>query len=202
MNVREAAAGDEDRSWVTIETPLGMAALRHFCGDVERLYRLNPYLEIMTWQPLAAGRFRVAWRNLSNAQAQSLDLCCERESSDAFSVTYSQGIKRRTRFAVESAPTGSRLTVTDDYALLPEDERVRRLGEVDKSLDAWGWALHAYLRREHRWGGNALWRWTMRRVWLPMRPSARRITRIVLLVSAAELVLTLVVVLIYWIEHG
>jgi hypothetical protein len=35
-----------------------------------------------------------------------------------------------------------------------------------------------------------------------MRPSARRITTIILLVSAAELVLTLVVALIYWIEHG
>jgi hypothetical protein len=187
---------------VTIETPLGIAALREFCDDVERLYRLNPYLEIMTWQPLAAGRFHVAWRNLSNALAQSLDLVCERESSDAFCVTYSQGIKRRTRFAVERAPTGSRLTVTDDYALLPAEERLRRVAEADKSLDAWGWALRAYLRREHRWGGNALWRWTTRRVWLPMRPSARRITRIVLLVSAAEVVLTLVVVLIYWAEHG
>jgi hypothetical protein len=201
VNVREAGSGD-DRSWVTIETPLGVPALREFCRDVERLYRINPYLEIQTWQPLAADRFRVVWRNLSNALAQTLDLSCERESSDAFSVTYSQGIKCRTRFAVEGAPAGSRLTVTDDYASLPEGERLRRVAEVDKSLSAWGWALHAYLRREYRWGGNALWRWAMRRVWLPMRPSARRITTIILLVSAAELVLTLVVALIYWIEHG
>lgn len=201
MNVREAGSGD-DRSWVTIETPLGVPALREFCRDVERLYRINPYLEIQAWQPLAADRFRVVWRNLSNALAQTLDLSCERESSDTFSVTYSQGIKCRTRFAVEGAPAGSRLTVTDDYASLPQEERVRRVAEVDKSLSAWGWALHAYLRREHRWGGNALWRWAMRRVWLPMRPSARRITTIILLVSAAELVLTLVVALIYWIEHG
>lgn len=201
MSAPEAPTG-EDRSWVTIETPLGVPALREFCSDVERLYRINPYLEIQSWQPLAADRVRVRWRNLSNALAQTLDLSCERESSDAFSVVYSQGIKRRTRFAVECAPGGSRLTVTDDYASLPEGERLRRVAEVDRSLSAWGWALHTYLRRERRWGGNALWRWAMRRVWLPMRPGARRITTGIVLVSAVELVLTLVVALIYWVEHG
>jgi hypothetical protein len=196
-----AAAAQQDASWVVIDTPLGQAELRLFCANVERLYRLNPYLEIQAWQPLAAGGYRVSWRNLSNEQAATLELRLEPESENAFSIAYSEGIKRRTRFLLESAPNGSRLVLTDDYASLPEEERASRIAEVDKSLAAWGWALHAHLRREHRWGSNPLWRWTMQRFWLPMRPAARRIAVLIVLASLAEFVFFLLVALIWWIEH-
>jgi len=186
---------------VVIDTPLGLAELRRYCADVERLYRLNPYLEIQAWQPLATGGYRVAWRNLSNKQAATLELRLEPESENVFSIAYSKGIKRRTRFLLEPAPNGSRLVVTDDYASLPEEERVSRIAEVDKSLAAWGWALHAHLRREHRWGSNLLWRWTMHRFWLPMRPAARRVAMLIVLASLAEFVFFLLVALIWWIEH-
>jgi len=186
---------------VVIDTPLGLAELRLFCGDVERLYRINPYLEIQAWQPLVAGGFRVSWRNLSNEQAATLELRLKPESENAFSVSYSHGIKQRTRFLLEAAPDGSRLVVTDDYANLAEEERASRIAEVDKSLTAWGWALHAHLRREHRWGSNPLWRWTMQRFWLPMRPAARRIAMLIMLASLAEFLFFLLVALIWWIEH-
>ena len=184
-----------------IDTPLGLAELRLFCGDLERLYRINPYLEIQAWRPLAANGFSVSWRNLSNDQAATLELRRESESESEFSIAYSQGVKRRTRFLLESAPGGSRLTLTDDYASLPEEQRISRMAEVDKSLAAWGWALHAHLRREHRWGSNPLWRWAMRRFWLPMRPAARRITLLIVLVTLAEFAFFLLVALIWWIEH-
>jgi len=187
---------------VVIDTPLGLAQLRQFCGDLERLYRINPYLEIQTWQPLPAGAVHVTWRNLSNDQTAALELRCEAESENAFSVAYSQGIKSRTRFSLEAGPDGSRLVITDDYANLSGEERASRLAEVDKSLHAWGWALHAHLRREYRWGSNPLWRWAMRRFWLPMRPSARRITKLIVLVTLAEFAFFLLVALIWWIEHG
>ena len=186
---------------MVIDTPLGLAELRLFCAEIERLYRINPYLEIQAWQPLAAGGIRVTWRNLSNDQAVTLELLREPESENAFSVAYSQGIKRRTRFSLEPAPGGSRLVITDDYAGLSEAERASRIAEVDKSLTAWGWALHAYLRREHRWGSYPLWRWAMRRFWLPLRPAARRITTLIVLVTLAEFAFFLLVALIWWIEH-
>jgi hypothetical protein len=197
-----AAAAAQDASWVVIDAPFGLAQLRLFCDDIERLYRINPYLEIQAWQPLAAGRFRVSWRNLSNDQAATLELLREAESENAFSIVYSHGIKRRTRFSLEAASGGSRLVLTDDYASLAVEDRVSRLAEVDKSLTAWGWALHAYLRREHRWGSSPLWRWTMQRLWLPMRPAARRITVLIVLASLAEFAFFLLVALIWWIEHG
>ena len=43
---------------MVIDTPLSLAELRRFCGDLERLYRINPYLEIPAWQVLGPDRFR------------------------------------------------------------------------------------------------------------------------------------------------
>jgi hypothetical protein len=197
-----AGGAEEDSSSVVIEVPLGLEALRAYCDDLERLYRINPYLEIQSWDPLGPDAVRVAWRNLSNDRADQLELRRERDSPDAFSVGFSHGIKRATRFVTEATDSGSRLTISDDYGGLSQAERERRIAEVDKSLVAWGWALHAYLRRERRFGGIALWRWALRRVWLPMRPAARRISALIVLVSLAEFLFFLLVALIYWIEHG
>jgi hypothetical protein len=190
-----------DAAWVTVESPLAIGALREFCRDVERLYRINPCLEIASWHPIGDDASRAAWRNTSNRQDVALDLRIECESADAFQVSYSEGLKRCTRFALAPAAGGSRLTITDDYSGVPEEERARRAAEVDRSLVPWGWALHAYLRRERRWGRNAVYRWYMRRVWLPMKPGARRITTLLVLITAAELLIVLFVGLIWWIEH-
>ena len=191
-----------DASWVIVDTPLSLPALREFCADIERLFRINPYLEFERWQRTGADSIHARFRNLSNQQRVALDLRIERESDDAFALIYRTGIKARTRFVLEPAGAGSRLTITDDYARLPVAEREQRLHEVDRSLTAWGWALREYLRREQRWGGWALWRWYMRRLWLPMTPRARRITYMLVLLSAAELVLVLLVATIYWIEFA
>ncbi len=200
MTADEVQAGD-DASWVAIDTPLGLDALRAFCGDLERLYRINPYLEIRSWTPAGANAVRVDWRNLSNQQAVALELHRTRESDDAFSIGFSAGLKRATHFRLEPAAAGSRLTITDRYDGLPQEERERRLAEVDKSLEAWGWALHAYLAREHRWGANPLWPWATRRFWLPLRPSSRRIGGLIVLVTLAEFAFFLLVALIWWSEH-
>ena len=191
-----------DASWVIVDTPLSLPALREFCVDIERLLRINPYLEFQRWQRTGADGVSASFRNLSNQQTVALDLRIERESDDAFALVYRAGIKARTRFVLEPTGAGSRLTITDDYAGLPPAEREQRLHEVDKSLTAWGWALHEYLRREQRWGRYALWRWYMRRLWLPMTPRARRITYMLVLLTAAEFVLVLLVATIYWIEFA
>ena len=187
-----------DASWVSIDAPLPLPALRDFCADIERLFRINPYLEFRVWQRSGADSYHAGYRNLSNGQTVALDLRIERESEDAFSLVYRDGIKARTRCVLEQTAAGSRLTITDDYSRVPEAERARRIDEVDKSLHAWGWALHEYLRHAQRWGRYAPWRWYMRRWWLPMTPRARRITYMLLLVTAAELALILLGALIYW----
>ncbi len=196
------AAIPRDASWVIVDTPLSLPALRGFCADIERLFRINPYLEFSVWRQAAPGSYHAEFRNLSNRQLVALDMRIERESDDAFTLIYREGIKVRTRFALEPAGAGSRLTITDDYALPAPAEGEQRLDEVDRSLTAWGWALHEYLKHEQRWGRFAPWRWYMRQFWLPMKPGARRITYMLVWLTLAELVFVLLVALVYWVESA
>ena len=191
-----------DASWVIIDTPLDLPALRVFCTDLERLFRINPYLEFQTWRRSGADSYHARLRNLSNQQTVALDIRIERASPDEFTAVYRDGIKACTRFALEPTAVGSRVTITDDYSRLPDAERAQHIDAVDKSLNAWGWALYEYLRYEQRWGRFAPWRWYMRRVWLPMTPRARRITYMLVVLTVAELVLILLGALIYRIEFS
>lgn len=186
-----------DAAWVVIETPLPSADLAAFCRDIERLYRINPYLEFRHWRPIAPGAFAVAFRNLSNQRELSLQLTLEPAAKGDFTVRYERGIKRSTRFVIEPIAAGSRLKITDEYDAAPGAD----IGEVDRSLHAWGVALGEYLQRERRWAWCAPWRWYMQRVWVPMKPSARRITFMILLVTLAEIALLVLVLAIYWIEY-
>lgn len=186
-----------DAAWVVIEAPLAAGDLAGFCGDLERLYRINPYLEFSRWRQTGPGVFAAAFRNLSNRRELDLGLTLERASDFDFTVRYDRGIKRRTRFEIGVTATGSRLTITDDYSGATASDA----GEVDRSLHAWGVALREYLWRHRRWRWCAPWRWYMRRVWMPMKPSARRITFIILLITLAEIALIALVMAIYLIEY-
>jgi hypothetical protein len=186
-----------DVAWVVIETPLLPGDLAAFCRDIERLYRINPYLEFHHWRRTAPGAFAVAFRNLSNQRELDLQLTLEPAAKGDFTVRYERGIKRSTRFVIEAIAAGSRLKITDEYDAAPGAD----IGEVDRSLHAWGVALKEYLLRERRWAWCAPWRWYMQRVWVPMKPSARRITFVILLVTLAEIALIALVMAIYWIEY-
>ncbi|HLD14446.1 MAG TPA: hypothetical protein VJB18_07005, partial [Burkholderiales bacterium] len=91
---------------------------------------------------------------------------------------------------------------TDDYDRLSEAERAQRVAEVDKSLSAWGEALRTYFLRLQRWSWLPGWRWYLRRVWVPMKPSARRIVWLLYLITVVEFFFFLFVLLIYLIEKN
>ena len=187
-------------AWVIVDTAFPPAWLAEFCRDLERLYRINPYLGFRYWRPAPHGGADVAWRNHSNGCDYELRLTPAPGAPESFAVHYDRGVKQSTRFEITPAPGGSRLKITDIYPGEP-GTGAPDTTEVDRSLHAWGVALRDYLRREARWGGFAIWRWYMRRVWLPMKPAARRITFIILLVTLAELALFALVMAIYWIER-
>lgn len=189
-----------DAAWVVIDTPLTPLALAAFCQDLERLYRINPYLVFDTWQSSASGQIHAVFRNLSNHREYDLHIQPERISGFAFTIRYDRGAKHSTRIEVEAMPGGSRLRITDDYSR-PTPGTPADPDEADKSLHAWGDALQTYLNRENRWGKSALWRWYMRRFWIPMKPAARRITFIIFMVTLAEIALFALVMAIYWIEQ-
>ncbi|MEK6593624.1 MAG: hypothetical protein AABZ67_11145 [Pseudomonadota bacterium] len=197
MTPAEPAA---DAAWVVIDAPQAPQALAAFCQELERLYRINPYLEFHIWQCSGNGQIHAVFRNLSNQRELDLQIRLERKSEFDFTVRYDHGARRSTRFEIEAAPGGSRLRITDDYTRSTPGTPVDP-DAADKSLHAWGVALQTYLKRESRWGKSALWRWYMRRLWIPMKPAARRIAFIILMVMLAEIALFALVMTIYWIEQ-
>ncbi len=187
-----------DAAWVVLETPIDPARLAAICGDLERLYRINPFLEFASWQQDAPDRFRAEVLNHSNAQRSVMAARVTRTSDRAFRVDYQEGLKKSTRFEIQPAPSGSRLTITDEYGPAGEAQAAA----VDRSLHAWGVALKAYLERDRRWGWLPLYRTAVERVWLPMKPSARRITFLVLVIALADVLLIALGFAIYWLESG
>lgn len=190
-----------------IATPLSPEALAAFCQDAERLLRINSMYEFEEWRPASEGRFFMRARNLSNNRTIETPLRVE-PRSDGMRIVYEAGLKTATEFKVEPpageggadgarAGGGATLVVTDDYSGAPEAERRTRADEIDRSLVCWGHDLHRYLRHWARWSGFAPWRWYMCRVWQPMKPSARRITFMLIAITVFELVAALLVVVVF-----
>ena len=193
----------EDVAWASTNTPLTVSALNEFCTDIERLFRINPMLEFELWDSRDENHFTFAGRNIS--QEQPFDFQFElsvRKLGNGFRIDYDKGIKSSTTFTIEPAPQGSKLTITDSYERLPPEERSTHIHEVDKSLVLWAQYLQQYLLNWQRWSRFRLWRWYMRRVWQPMKPAGRRITYMLLWISAAEIALIALGAAIYFIEYA
>jgi hypothetical protein len=192
--------GGQNRAWVRIATPLSADRLLAFSRDAERLLRMNPLLELGEWQELGPSRVRAVVRNLSNGQSGALDFEIE-ETPGGLRIRYLDGIKRLTDLRVEPRGAAADLVITDEYAELSAAEYAERQDEVDRSLVPWGHALFRYLRAWRRWSWLPPWRWYMRRVWQPMKPSSRRIVRMLWLVTLLELLAFLFVLAIWVLEH-
>ena len=196
----EGALPGPDAAWVVLETAVGAAELAAFCRDLERLYRINPFLEFKFWRASAADRFTARFVNHSNRQDVVLEGTVARASDLEFRIDFATGLKRSTRFEIRPGPRGASLTITDEYGSWPGG--VPPEAEIDRSLHAWGVALRAYLERDRRWGWVPLFRPCMRRLWLPMSPSARRIAFLVLAIGLADVLLIGLGFAIYWAEAG
>lgn len=206
MNVTAPSApppiASNDAAWAAIDLPLPIERTAAICHDTEAVFRVNPFWVFTEWRALAADAFHISFHNESNAQNLVTALRRHTGPGAGFTVEYDTGLKRRTVFLLEATPAGSRLTLVDDYDGTPAEERARRANEVDRSLLAWARALQRYIVRIKRWSWVPGWRWYMRRVWVPMRPSARRIVWLLFLITLAEFVVFLFVLLIYAIEQN
>ncbi len=202
MSANTPPIDSRDAAWVTIPLPQNVEELARHCRDVEVLFRVNPYLYFSAWRQTGPSSYHAEFENQSNQQKISVDLKVVPGPGPGFTVNYASGLKRRTIFAIEPAADGSRLTITDDYEGLSAEERAARAAEADKSLHAWGVALRAYFLRQKRWLWLPGWRWYIRRVWVPMKPSARRIVWLLYLITVVEFFFFLFVLLIYLIEKS
>jgi len=191
---------NEDAAWVSIDTPFNAKELRDFLDDVERLYRINSMLVFENWEKINDREYRLKLKNLSNGKLLETALNVD-STDDGISVSYQQGLRSTSTFRVESKDDGkARLVVTDDYSGTPMSEREKRLDEVDKSLVNWGNDLYRYLRQWKRWSWVPGWQWYMRKVWQPMKPMGRRIAYILFVISAAEMILFLLVFTVFRLE--
>jgi len=203
-----AAGPEEDAAWVVVELPLAPAAALAFIRDVQRLFRLNPYLEIQSWETVSgSGRgelHRARWVNEMNGIAGDFELAVvPAKSPPGFRLEYGAGLKRCTEVSVE--PAGgerSTLTLRDIYDTPRGPDREQRLREVDRSLVPWGAAIRRYVQGLQRWGRWPPYRWYMTGYWLRMKPRERRIARLLIWTTALEFLVFLLVLGVFLVEHA
>lgn len=184
-----------DAAWVGVTTRLSVSEVLALLDDPERLLRVNSRWVFEVWDRTAPDRFQLRIQNQSNGRVWETS-GTSRHLPDGLQLDYDEGIKAFTRFLVEPAEVGARLWVVEDYGRLPEAERHTRTEEVDSSLTQWGHDLFRYLRAWRRWSRFPPWRWYMERVWRPMRPLGRRVTRLLIWATLAEILVLLGLVLV------
>ena len=197
-------AAAEDAVWAAFNTNMTVEELIRFCQeDVERLFRINPYLEFSKFEQTGERQFHMAGKNSSQAQAFEFDEVFEVEPlADGVQVHYRDSLKQSTSFRVEPAEQGSKLTITDDYTGRSESERQARLAEVDQSVVAWAEYLQRYILTWKQWSWLAPWRWYMQKVWKKLKPTGRRIAYMLIWITVFEIALIMLGVGIYFIEYA
>jgi len=196
--VVDTASDADDAAWAAINIPLSTEELKLFCQDIERLFRINPMLEFNSWETLSDNQYRMAVKNISQEEPFEIDVNINVEQQgDEIILHYSRGIKNKTTLKIEASEYGSKLTITDSYEGLSEEERQSRMHEVDKSLINWADYLQRFLITWNKWSKFGLWRWYMKRVWQPMKPAGRRITYMLLWITLVEISLITLGVGIY-----
>lgn len=207
------AVSEQEAAWVTLETPLSPAQLFEFIADAERLFRLNPYLEIYAWQSAErtvrdGAHIHLKYLNEMNGAKRELDVTVSDFKPGAgYTLNYSEGLKRATEIKVEARGSVADLLIKDWYHPVEDkpgetpQEKEARLAEVDRSLTPWGVAIRQHLLSLQRWGWLPFYRPMRERFWNTMAPRNRRISRLVIWVTALEFFVFLFVFLIYWLEY-
>lgn len=173
--------GDSARAETTL--PLPVADVAGFVRDLERLWRLNPHLDIRDWQPRADGFACAAHDELGDREAA---LAATVGSGDGrLIVRYASGLRQATEILVEPVADGARLVITDHYPRI-DDPQDPRLVEVDRTLVSWVAAIRRHLLARRRWGWLPGWRWWNEHFMLRMTPRSRRIVRLLVWISVLE----------------
>ena len=192
---------ENDSAWASVVTPLSVEALMEFCADTERLFRINPMLVFTKWEEVSENRFSFSGQNSSQEKAFDFEFGLSvSKLDDGYRIDYDKGIKSSTVIKIEADEQGSKLTITDRYDRLPAGERESLLHEVDQSIVIWAEYLQKFCISWNSWSKFALWRWYMRRIWQPMKPTARRITYMLLWITVVEIALLILGAGVYYTE--
>jgi hypothetical protein len=178
---QEVPPGDSARAETVL--PLPPAELAEFVRDLERLWRLNPHLDIRDWQPREDGFACAAHDELADRDVESWVTANGDDSR--LTLRYATGLRQATEIVVETVAVGSRLIVIDHYPRI-EDPQDPRLAEVDRTLVPWVAAIRRHLLARRRWGWLPGWRWWNEHFLLHMAPRNRRIVRLLVWISLLE----------------
>ena len=141
MNKDSPPRNFENAAWVVIPTRLTATILFNFCMNIERVFRLNPYLKITTWCEINTNNYEVELENYSSEQVLKLSTQIKVEKlQNELQLSYSAGIKNKTYFIIEETNRGAQLMIIDDYG----ESGQKDVGQVDKSLSEWGSALERF----------------------------------------------------------
>jgi hypothetical protein len=192
----------EDSVRAETRIPIAADALFEFISDIERLFRLNPHLEIQTWQRMPDGMQFAALNETTGRRIESAVRVEATPATHRIVLTYADGLKRATTLAVENGDgEGCRLVLTEYYPVIA-DAQDPRVAEVDRSLVPWVTAIRHHLLARKRWSWLPGWRWWHEHVLAGMAPRQRRIVRMIVWISVLEFVVFLLVAAIFWLERA
>ena len=191
----------EDRARAETPVPINADAMFEFISDIERLLRMNPHIEIETWQTMPDG---MRFAALNETTGRRIDTAVRVETARdkrTIVLSYAAGLKQATTLTVEDGDGhGCRLIVTEHYPVI-DDTQDPRVVEVDRSLIPWVSAIRRHLLGRQRWGWLPGWRWWHEQFLPGMAPRQRRIVRMIIWVSVLEFVAFLLVAAIFWAEQ-
>lgn len=194
-------SAQEDRVRAETHVPIGADAMFEFIVDIERLLRLNPLLDIASWQRLPDGMRFAAQNETTGRRIETAVRVETARSLRTIVLHYADGLKQATTLTVEDGDDdGCRLIVTEHYPLIA-DAQDPRVADVDRSLIPWVAAIRRHLLGRKRWGWLPGWRWWHEKFLPGMPPRQRRIVRMLVWVSVLEFVVFLFVAAIFWAER-
>lgn len=189
-----------DAAWVTIKSVLPVNQVKQIMSDVEVVFRLNPFYYIDSWDKQNE-KTSIKFRNMSNNQAVEQSFMTSNTDNE-LTISYEGGIKTRTIIRVEQDGDGSRILLIDDYSGMSDTEREQHAEKADRSLQKWGEAIFTHLQRIKKWSWLPGWQFYMRRIWMPMNPSGRRVLWMLYIITLAEFAFILLLVGIWAIEQS
>jgi hypothetical protein len=194
-------ATQEDCARAETALSIDVDAVFEFVADVERLLRLNPHLEIDTWQRLPEGMRLAALNETTGRRIETAVRVETASATRSIVLRYADGLKRTTTLTVEGGDgLGCRLVVTERYPVIA-DAQDPRVAEVDRSLIPWVKAIRRHLLHRKRWGWLPGWHWWHEEFLPGMAPRQRRIVRMIVWISVLEFLVFLLVAAIFWAEQ-
>ena len=195
-------AGQSDFARVEISSPFDRHWMEEFLASPERALRINSQIEFASLEKTGENDWHMAGQDLMSGRAFDVRFRQEKTNGGMRLVYDETSLKSFTEFAIKPRDDGTvSLVVTDDYSATGLRERTERADEVDKTIVQWGKDLHHYFYQFKRWSWLPGWKFYMRRVWQNMKPSARRISFLIMAVTAGEFILFIFVFTIFWLER-